>query len=725
MKNIEKIVDWENRLLKEIQNIEVFKRQKAGALLPVIPRRIKWDAFLKAVSTEWLSWLNDLNQYPSCLVVLYGGLAFYQYDEGRFWQPFAKAIGIDSIPPNRQTDINRAFAKVARQFGFPILRKTVTTTIHSELEEEHLPEDTPTSYVGSAVYHIGIPLSLWDGFLEICKWAGWHDDWLSLPDDEWCTSVGKRTRGHARLMKFLINNRETASFFIKEMLELRDWLSEDIKYTIADSAQASVLRDEYFDEVPETAEFLRPTNPESLIRNRAQLIWDGQRGRIAIYLPGVHENKLPATWDLGHLVKAAATSPTDLTLNSLAFQPALALQLVSAGETDSQRLRGVHPWGLFDLDAGGHLVNPGREQLPLHSYILISQSPIASIIRRGFDETDCPPNQKFTLPDDTQCFVTHLWPTKQFAELTLGDGDQQTTILFRTNSKIEARFFTGRGHQAANFERLPQNTLKIERLPVLCLAIPSGYFRDIDSTIKKKIRVGCDGKTAGGRWEPLSEFPDGNEKEYFVWNWGHKPFLDLKRGTAKSFKELSRFTYSPDLRGWRVFSVESPEFNVSYKVFLEHQRTGIDDCWKALPGAFLPWFLVCQEEEGLTWEDLQLAREIIAPKDRLSAPLLRKYEKEGLLIQKGRRWMIAESRATIIDLDEGDCLIQFCGNPSILWGLYRKMHKCRHHLPDIEVINKRGQLPYLQMIWDKTAKIEIERYLSSKSIQIRPILWNP
>ncbi len=725
MKVREKLIDWENQFSKELQNIEVSKRQKAGALLPVIPRRIEWDEFLKAVSTNWLSWLKDLAQYPSCLVVLYGGLAFYEYDEGRFWQPFAKAIGIDSIPPNRQTDINRAFAKVARQFGFPIHQKTETSIIHSQLGVELLPEDTPTSYVGSAIYHIGIPLSLWDGFLEICKWAGWGDDWTSLSDDEWCISVGKRTRGHTRLKQFLINNRETASFFIKEMLELRDWLSEDIKYTIADSAQASVLRDEYFDEVPETAEFLRPTNPESLIRNRAQLIWDERRGRIGIYLPGVHESKLPATWGLGLLEQAAATSPTELVLNSLAFQPALALQLVSAGETDSQRLRGVHPWGLFDLDASGRLVNPGREQLPLHSYTLVSHAPIASITREGFDETDCPANQRFNLTDDTQCFVTHLWPSKQFAELTLGDRDQQTKIQFRTNSKIEARFFTGRGHQAANFERLPHNILKIERLPVLCLAIPSGYFRDIYSTLKKKIRVGCDGKTAGGSWEPLSEFPEESEKEYYIWSWGHKPFLDLKHGTAKSLKELSQFAYSPDLRGERVFSVESPEFNVRYKVFLEHQRTGIDDCWKNLPGAFLPWFLVCQEEEGLTWDDLQLAREIIAPKDHLSFPLLRKYEKEGLLIQKGRRWMIAESRATIIEIGEGDFLLQYCGNPSILWGLYRKMHSHRQQLPEIEVINKRGQLPYLQMIWDKTAEREVNRYLSEKSIQIRPTLWNP
>ena len=31
-----------------------------------------------------------------------------------------------------------------------------------------------------AAYHIGVPLSLWDGLLEVCEWALLQDDWKDL-----------------------------------------------------------------------------------------------------------------------------------------------------------------------------------------------------------------------------------------------------------------------------------------------------------------------------------------------------------------------------------------------------------------------------------------------------------------------------------------------------------------------------------------------------------------
>lgn len=634
------------------------------------------------------------------------GLAFYEYDEGRFWPQFAKAIGKDSIPPNQQGEINQAFSQAARHCGFRILH-------------------TPQTYVSSAIYQIGIPLSLWDGFLEICEWAFWRDDWAALNDEEWTNAVTKRVGGRKRLKTFLLDNRESASALIKELLEARKILSEDPTLSIAELAQACFLRSEYFEEVPETAEFLRPTNPESLIRDRAQLIWDEQKARIVLYLPGVKQNKLPATWCLEKLNQSASRSPDELNLNFLAFQANLNLKLVSGNRTDSQVLRGIHPWGLFDLDSGGCLVNSHRDYLPLHSYVLVSPAQLPNVAREGFEETDCPANQKFDLADETQCYVTHLWPTGKFAELTLGDHNQKTTIRFRTNSKIEARFFPGKGHRAANFDRIEPDRLKIEHLPVLCLAIPFGYFRDTHATLKEKFRVQCDEKPAGGKWERVAAQADADDMEVFTWNWGPRPFIEqVQTGTLRNLRELSQFFRSPDLKGERTFTIESPEFKVSYPVYLDHPKPGMDDCWRNLPSSFLPWFLLCQTQEGMKWDELLFARDIIAPGLRLSAYLLRKYEKDGFFVQKGVRWKIAESRATVTGLENNNCRLDYCGDPSLLWRLYRWLSRPDISLPKIEVVNKRGEIPYLRMNWNAHLHDEIIYRLQRMNVRIGPSLWN-
>ncbi|MDX2251555.1 MAG: hypothetical protein NW202_04665 [Nitrospira sp.] len=473
--------------------------------------------------------------------------------------------------------------------------------------------------------------------------------------------------------------------------------------------------------MPETAEFLRPQDPESLIRDRAQLIWDEQKARIVLYLPGIQQNKLPATWGLEHLNQPASRSPDELILNSLAFQANLNLKLVSGHRTECQRLRGLHPWGLF---SSGRLVNTDREYLPLHNYVLVSRTQLTNITREGFEELECPVNQTYELADDTQCYVTHLWPTGKFAELTLGDTGQRTAIRFRTRSKIEARFFPGKSHRAANFNQIEPDRLKIEHLPVLCLAIPYGYFRDTQATLKEKFRVQCDGKEAGGKWERVPATTDADDKEFFTWNWGPQPFIEqVQSGTLRSLKELSRFFRSPDLKGQRTFTIESPEFTVSYPVYLEHPKPGMDNCWKNLPGAFLPWFLLCQAGEGMKWDELLFARDIIAPSLRLSEYLLHKYEKEGFFVRKGVRWRIAESRATVSGAENNNCRLDYCGDPSLLWRLYRWMSRPGINLPNIEVVNKRGGVPYLRMNWGVGFHDEIIHRLQRMNVRIGTSLW--
>lgn len=709
-----KLEEWEEFFGKNLKALDASKKRRAGAILPLVPDRDQWNDFLSVVRSDWGAWESALDQYPACLVVLYGGLAFFEYDENKFWSPFAAAVGKTRIPRNQQPELNHAFSRALEYFGVGITPK--------------IAQRAPHFYVSLAVSLIGIPLSLWDGFLEICEWASWLDNWDKFTDEEWSQAIANRTGSRNRLKNFLITNRDTGTSIIKELLEAKAILTTNPEWGVTELSHACFLRTEYFEEVPETAEFLRPTNPESLIRDRAQLIWDDQRTRIVLYLPGVQPDKLPATWSLDHLHQSASRGPGELVLNSLAFQGNLNLKLTSGSRTGTQGLRGIDPWGLFDLEWGGRLANHDREYLPLHSYALVSPAPLPHITRKGFEEADFPVNQKYELVDGTHCFLTHLWTAGNYAELTIGDGSPSTVIRFRTNSKIEARFFVGKGHRAANFDWIGPGKRKIEHLPILFLAIPAGYFRDTQATLKHKFQVRCDGKPAGGKWERVPVDTDGNEKECFIWNWGLQPFVEIPHGVYRGFSQMAQSSRSPDLRGERTFSVESSELSVVYKVFVDNEKLGMDECWKNLPGAFLPWFLLCQEEEGMKWEDLVLARDIIAPGTRLSPYLLRKYEKEGFFIQRGVRWEIAESRASLVKAESEKCRLDYCGDPSVLWRFYRWMSRprpgVRLSLPDIEVVNKRGEVPYLSMSWELRLHDEIHHGLKRRNVRVSSSLWN-
>lgn len=160
--------DWKNRFTPAIQKIGLSERTRAGVLLPVIPDHAQWDDHLSSVSRVWEKWKSGLWQHPSCLLLLYAGLAFYEYDENTCWPQFAKSVGISPLPANQQQEINGAFAKAAKYFSLRLK-----------------PRDNGMDYVGSAIHYIGIPLSLWDGFLDICEWALWRKDWKTLSDEEW------------------------------------------------------------------------------------------------------------------------------------------------------------------------------------------------------------------------------------------------------------------------------------------------------------------------------------------------------------------------------------------------------------------------------------------------------------------------------------------------------------------------------------------------------------
>ena len=676
---------WEDRFREDIEKIDETKRQKAGALLPVIPCHEDWDKFLDSAKMTWADWRRDMGQFPYCLIVLYGGLAYYKYDVNTFWPQFAEAVGEAPLPTNQRSEVNDVFAKAAKTCGLKIRQRS-----HG------------TDYVGSAVHLIGVPLSLWDGFLEICEWALSWDNWTELSNEEWSNVLTKRAGSRTRLKNFLLDNRDTTSAFIQEMHDARKILTEDQSLTIGDLQQASLLRQEYFDDVPETAEFLRPEDPDSLIKDRARLVWDEGSARISLYLPAVSLDKLPATWKIGALTQEAASTPDVIILNAEAFVPSLVLKL----ESGQQRISGIAPWRLFDLDRTRFVDSECRQQFPIHSYAIISRKPLDDIQRKGFGEEDNPINDLYELEDGTSCYVTRLWPVEKQAELSVTHAGVTKKLTFRPQSKIEARIFAGEGNYAANFCCYNER-LKLERLPLLCIAIPFGSFQDTETVLRHKFLVHVGEQLAEGIWEKRHE---DDRQEFYFWRWGDE---------LQPRKKVTVFVKSPGLG-----------IKFDYQIEMLLPKDGMDECWQNLPGAFLPWVLLAQPavgtKEGMKWNDLLLAKEAIAPEQQLSPYRLRKYEKHGLLKQCGVRWLIAESRAIFEPAVAGECNLRFCGNPAVLWSLFRYMSDKTSDLPIIEVIHRHGELPFLSMRWKEEQKTMIEKFLKNKNHNVRFVsnLWS-
>jgi len=706
------LADWETYFAAKIQCDGRSKGASHAPLLLVVPDRIKWDTFLTSVRGEWRDWKNQLSGCPACLLMLYCGLAFYEYDENRFWPQFAKVVGSDELPANQQSEINTAFATAARQFRLELKLR-----------------GNGTDFVGSAVNLIGIPLSLWDGFLEVCDWAIWQKDWRSLSDQEWAENIEKRSGSRTRLRRFLTENRESASGFIQDVLDVREILSGDPQLTIGDIARASILRQEYFDDVPETADFLRPQDPDSLFRFRVRLVWDEQRQNISLLLPAITRDKLPASWCVGFRQQEAAPSPDEMVLNSDSFLSMLAVTLQLGNEREIQYVRGINNWALFDLENGGRLINVSRDQLPLRSYALVSQYEIELVSREGFDDSDSQVNERFELRDGTICFLTRLWPTGKHAELCLKfNGRDPRTIRFKTRARIEARFITGWGPKAAHFNRTPDGKIKIDHLPVPCVAIPGGYFKDDSAALDREFKILIDGNAASGWWEHL-DVRDAPDRKYYRWKWNKMIWLEHRPGvtTLKSFRQLDDAFKSPDLRGDRRISIEAKPHiseNIAVRI-VGREGEAINRCWENLPGAFVPMFLLCQSTDGMKWEDLVLAKDVIAPSSRFSPYILRKYERLGVAVQRGRRWMIRENRSESIPLPGASFQLNYCGDPSVLWGLYRRMI-CDipgERLPMIEVIDKRGEAAYLKMTWPTQSRETIEHYLQRNGVAVGGFLW--
>lgn len=714
---------WENQLRKWSQTVERSARKQAGTLLPVIPGREDWDDFLEAVKENWDDWQDNLERYPNCLLVLYGGLAFYEYDDNTLWRHFAEAVGCHALTGNQQTEINRHFSKVAHELGLYVDR-------HNNI----------TYSISSAINHIGIPLSLWDGFIDVCEWALAQSGWDSLTDNQWGVAVNKLAGSRKRLAVFLRDNRAVATEMIRKMHAAREKLFANPTLTIADLQQSSILRREYFEDVPETAEFLFPQNPDRfiadpLLLDRAKLAWDNARCHINLYLPAVASNKLPATWHVGERDRLAGTSPHSWRIDAAAFSSQIAVGLQSQTGFRRQLLRGVSPWGLFDLE-NEMLVNPERQQLPLRPYVLVSPHKLDHVTREGFDEEDYLLNEQDKFDDGTPFFTTRLYPNAKRAQLTITHDSRTSKIVFRAGARIEAKIYTGEGMHAASFSRFEKERdkwIKVERLPLPCIAIPLGYFDDTSSIVATKFQVMIDDRAMTGTWEKRHE---DDTHEYYFWMWAYNSSLTAVEhpGTTTCVQppDVPADTNLPALFNKPfIVSINAPGLNFSHKRKFELRRpkSGMDDCWSLLPGAFISFFLLAQSTDGMNWSDLVLARAAVAPDQKFSYALLRLYERHGILKQRGQRWYINESRAVIETTPNGELHLRYCGDPSVLWSMYRYIHAqdSTLHLPVVEVVNERPTPPYLKMRWQSSEGEKIKKYLQNyrnHPVQIVDELWS-
>jgi hypothetical protein len=156
------LAQWDQEFANALQEkCPQSERNRAGVFLSVIPNRQIWNEFLTTAQSQAKFWANHPAVFPNDLLLLYAGLAFYEYDDNVFWPAFSRCLRLPPLPGNQQHIWNSAFETVMLRGGFRFFDE---------------------NYVGTAVYLVGIPLSMWEGFLTICQWALWKTDWASLPD---------------------------------------------------------------------------------------------------------------------------------------------------------------------------------------------------------------------------------------------------------------------------------------------------------------------------------------------------------------------------------------------------------------------------------------------------------------------------------------------------------------------------------------------------------------
>jgi hypothetical protein len=708
------LADWEKRFALSLREILKDQRGKAGAMLPVIPSRDEWDQFVAEVRNEWWHWEWIFTLNPGCLVVLYDGVAFYNYRSGAFWDGFAEVVGASPIPVNVQTAINRSFTNSAKRFELRV---------------------APGNFVGSAVAHIGIPISMWDGFLHVCEWALWTDGWDDCADNTWRDAISRRLGGQARLIRFLIDNRDAATQFVTEMLDARRVLSADRTLTVSGIAQALILRVEYFDEVPETADFLRPDDPESLFSDRANLAWNEERQTISLHLPPVDSKSLPARWCCNGCVQPATDTATELAINSIAFTTTLRLELQSKNGPACQRIAAIDEWAIYD-ELRKRFVNRGRDLLPVSTYTLISLQPLKPNLGYGWsqDPEDPAIDLAHELADGTRIYLSRLFPESRRPKLQIGDGPW---IHFAQRRNVALRVFCGdKPRNAARFSILPTGMIRTETWPRPFLEVPLSLVRDDD--IPSEFIVWLDGKRACGKWK-LYEFdpPDVEEEKaeraFYFWQWDEQPIPPPPTQTTihRSFSALDNNVIQPRVLNWtgeHTLHVESRRlgrlsFGAEQECKFELVQPTPDHLWPNNWGDYMACVLLAQVQDEATWEEVRFAREATAMWTDINLNAvyyqIRKLEQHGFLVVRGHRYLDFHSRITLTNFQHNSFRGEFCGLSSKLYDLTRIVQPLKIAVAPSE----RGYPAKLHIDWHHDKRHAVRDACANLKIENVQRLW--
>jgi hypothetical protein len=702
---------WEQRFSTAINALSRTERTSPGGLLWVVPPRDEWDSFTTSVRAVWRGWEIVFSRCPAVLVILYDGIAFYRYESGNFWQGFAEVVGVQSIGANEQSRINQLYQLSASKFGLSV---------------------RCGEYNSAAIRQIGVPISMWEGVLEICEWALWTSNWQGLSDQDWKDAITRRLRGRRRLIDFLTDNREAATKFIREMLDARGSLREEPSWTLFDLENVCCLRNEYFEEVPETADFLREDDPESLLADRARLSWDESRDTLSLYLPPVEQKMLPAHWRLGGQVWPASGTAEERIINFAAFTRAIRLELCRDESIASQRIAGIGDWALWD-EARSRFISR-RDQLPLAQYTLISRRPLCPKLEGWAHDPEDPCTDLLReLTDGTPYYITRLVPASRHPKLKIGDGQ---CLTFTQRRGVTLRLFCGKNPMtAARAGVSSAQTLCVEDWPRPFLEVPLSLVADEE--IAGEFAVFLDNQPARGRWVTYDFEPDGTDetnadRSLCFWQWDNPPIFlpSSEMSVHPSFDRQSCGSLIPNTQwlGRHTLHVQSRRLgHVPFggRPHLEFEMLPVAERvkWPSNWGLYLTWILLSQVQDEASWEEVRFASEAVAMWANVNLNsvyyAIRKLERHDYLAIRGHRYVNFRNRIMLSPAVAGEFTATYCGLSTALYGLVRAVPPTVLEVPRADA----GRPPTLRLNWAARDRGEVSAACEQNKIQVVNSLW--
>lgn len=673
-----------------------------GAYIQALPKAEELNDYLKELSKAWLDgWRDNPKRYPHLLLRLYHCVAFLYYEGNAFWASFGAATGDHGIAtaPHRQTVINDAFEHIAHHLGMDVIVGT----------------DGARHCVQSAVRHVGIPVRIWRGFVEVCERLFFEEeDWKRWPDERWGDAIQLWLGGRKNLRAFFVENRPTATQWIDEMLAVRRILEKNPDWTLDDVTQVSHLRQEYFDEVPETALFLRPTDTDTLFRDRPRLRpREPQPGIVAIHIETPRlkdERSLPADWLVpGQRVKAS-TNPVSIGLDRNAFEEELPLRLVRE-QTDIKRwkLRGLWPWGLWS-ESSGAFISPQVRELPMDDYLLVSRSRLQFADRDGWLDDDADEtrwNVEAQMPDGSTCFTSRLVPNARRATLEVEGWHR---ITFAPRARLELRVFP-RATERFFLSFTPPNSVALPAWPRFVVKAPKGLLaRSADETqalLQDDFRFFSGETHIPGDWrhdEDASRRLDGEDVFFYriCDDWlppGHnasptrvlRDLRDLGRVEPPRPQPCELTIQLRTKRHGVVRFGDSPEIRVRKEPALcqahaEKFSVPFSDYW--------PWYLLTATKDHATWEEIRLAFEMMNFGDvRLQYYPFQQIERHGMAVRRGRRWTDFQNRIHFGPHRGGSYIVRYAGLTDAIYSVVRQIEP----LERIQARWNRGHPPHLEI----------------------------